>query len=589
MRCFCIHGLLSTCLCGILAAVAAGCKKPAADADSSLNAPGAGSAAADAHPSGSRTGGEGPSDVQGIRFADRTESAGVRFSYRNDEEAEHYAILESLGGGVALVDFDRDGLLDLFAPGGGEYIGPEQMTGRSPLLCRAVSLWRYRDVTEAGFAQSAPWYSHGVAAADYDNDGFCDMLVTGYGGVLLLHNEGDGTFRERASDARLIDPSWSSSAAWLDADRDGALDVYVAHYVNWSFENHPLCPGPRPGEKEVCPPRRYEPLPDSLFLSGGDGTFSESSAAAGLRDDGKGLGVVAADVDLDGDQDIYVGNDTVPNFLYRNEGNGTFTDVSLLSGTSLSDEGTPDGSMGVEVGDFDLDGRPDIWVANYERESFALYRNLGDSFFRHVSRPTGIMAAAGLYVGWGTVFADFDHDADEDIFVSNGHVIRHPTNAPLLQKALLFRNDEGRRFVNVTDAAGDYVAEPHMGRGVAGGDLDNDGDTDLVLTPTNEPLTLLENTSTGDSHWLQLRLIGRASNRDAMGAVVTLIPTSGPRQMRQIKGGGSYASTGDRRLQFGLGPHDQPVSLSIRWPSGIEQQVTDVGVDQELLMMEPAG
>lgn len=521
-----------------------------------------------------------------IRFDDRTESAGLRFAYHNDEEAERFAILESLGGGVAFCDFDLDGRLDIFAPGGGEYAGPAELTGRPPLLGRAVGEWQFRDVTLAARADAAPWYSHGAAAADFDNDGFCDLLITGYGGLLLLHNAGDGTFTERSAAAQLQDPHWSSSAAWFDANGDGALDLYVAHYVNWSFDNNPPCAGARPGLREVCPPRRFEPLPDSLFISNGDGTFVESSAASGLRTDGKGLGVVAADVDLDGDTDIYVGNDTVPNFLYRNDGAGAFSDVSLLSGTSLSDEGTPDGSMGVDVGDFDLDGLPDIWVANYERESFALYRNLGDAYFRHVSRPTGIMAAAGLYVGWGTVFADFDHDGDEDIFVSNGHVIRHPTNAPLRQQPLLFRNDGGRRFVNAGGTAGSYLEEPHMGRGVAAGDMDNDGDLDLVASNTNEPLALLENTTAGEAHWLQLRLIGRASSRDANGAIVTLTPSSGPPQIRQIKGGGSYASTSDRRLSFGLGSHAEPVAVSIRWPSGIEQKLTEVAVNQELLVLE---
>ena len=564
---------------GLLLASLAGCRETSVEQTATPPAPYAEPQAE--NPSGSPT-----TTLPSIQFDDRTESAGLRFAYQNDEEAKRFAILESLGGGVALADFDRDGRLDIFAPGGGEYVGPAELTGRSPVLGRAVGDWQYQDVTQPARAAAAPWYSHGAAAADFDNDGFCDLLVTGYGGLVLLHNAGDGTFTEQSDAANLQDPHWSSSAAWFDANGDGDLDVYVAHYVNWSFDNDPQCTGPQPGQREVCPPRRFEPLPDSLFVSNGDGTFGESSAAAGLRTDGKGLGVVAADVDLDGDTDVYVGNDTVPNFLYRNDGGGTFSDVSLLSGTSLSDEGTPDGSMGVDVGDFNLDGLPDIWVANYERESFALYRNLGDAFFRHVSRPTGIMAAAGLYVGWGTVFADFDHDADEDIFVSNGHVIRHPTNAPLRQQPLLFRNDGGRRFANVAGEAGSYLAEPHMGRGVASGDLDNDGDLDLVVSNTNEPLALLENTTRNDAHWLQIRLIGRNSSRDAIGAIVTITPSSGPPQVRQIKGGGSYASTSDGRLSFGLGSQAEPVAVSIRWPSGIEQTLTEVPVDQELLVVE---
>ena len=526
-----------------------------------------------------------------VQFADLTASTGIEFTYRNGEEAGHFAILESLGGGVALFDYDLDGGLDVLLPGGGKFGPEQQISGHSPGLFASRGDWRFDDVTVFAGLQAAPTYSHGAGAADYDNDGFTDVLVTGYGGLLLFHNQGDGTFAEVATRAALDDELWSSSAAWGDFDADGNLDLYVAHYVDWSFEKHPFCAGPRAGLREVCPPRQFQPLPDVLYLGNGDGTFRDASRSAGLivegNETGKGLGVVAADVDLDGQLDIYVGNDTVPNFLYRNLGDARFEDASLISGTSLSDKGVPDGSMGVDVGDFNLDGRPDVWVANYERESFALYRNEGNGFFQHVSQGTGITAAGGLYVGWGTMLFDADRDGDEDMFASNGHVIRYPSNAPLRQKPLLFENLAGKRFVNTAPRAGDYLDSPHMGRGVALGDIDDDGRLDLAVSHTNEPMSLLRNESTDGNHWIGLRLIGTRSNRDAIGAIVRL-HTAGGAQLRQVKGGGSYASTSDRRIHFGIGDQTRVERATIRWPSGHEQTITAPEIDRYHTIIEPA-
>ncbi len=519
------------------------------------------------------------------RFRDRTSAAGVEFTYRNDQESGHYAILESLGGGVAVFDHDCDGRLDLFAPGGGVFGPGREIRGRPGAMFRSAGNWQYRNSTAAAALDPAPYYSHGAIVGDFDNDGFPDLLVTGYGGLVLFRNLGDGTFQDAAADAGLDDHLWSSSAAWTDFDDDGDLDLYVAHYVNWSFDNDPPCGSPE--KREVCPPRQFDPLPDSFYVNRGDGTFHEAAQDVGLRTDGKGLGVVAADVDLDGLQDIYVGNDTVPNFLYRNTGEGRYADESLLSGTSLSDEGTPDGSMGVDVGDFNGDGRPDIWVANYERETCALYANQGGWFFRHVSRITGVTAVGGLYVGWGTLFLDMDLDGDEDLLVANGHVIRHPVNAPLRQTPLLFQNHSGKRLVNVAAGAGDYMASPHMARGAAAGDLDADGDLDLAVTHTNEPLTVLECESPPGRHWLALRLAGTRSNRDANGAVAWLQTAEDSAvQVRQIKGGGSYASTSDRRLHFGLASGASVATIRIRWPSGLEQTLHDVAADQEIHLVE---
>ena len=525
-----------------------------------------------------------------IRFEEVTASSGVDFKYRNGEEAGEVAILESLGGGVGLFDLDGDGDLDLCLPGGGHYSdkkadGKRDVLGWPHAIYRNDGDWHFTDVTASIGATASPHYSHGAAAADYDNDGFCDLLITGYGGVLLLRNQGDGTLEEVAQSAGMTDRLWSSSAAWGDFNKDGMLDVYIAHYVDWSFDKHPFCPGPKAGTRESCPPREFKGLPDVLYFSNGDGTFRDVSKESGLQFEGKGLGVLSADLDVDGDVDVYVGNDTVANFLYRNDGSGKFEEVGLVSGTALNQTGSPDGSMGVDVGDFNLDGLPDLWVANFERESIALYRNDGNCLFQHVSQGAGVTAVGALYVGWGTAFCDFDNDGDEDTFVSNGHVIRYPENAPIREKPLLFENRSGKRLENVAAVVGSYFNEPHQGRGSAAGDLDRDGDQDLVISCMNESVSLLKNITRAKHHWISLRLVGRQSPRFPIGAVVTL-KTSLGEQTHQIKGGTSYASTTDSRLHFGLGVEAKVDSVTIRWPSGEIQALATLESDRAWVVIE---
>jgi hypothetical protein len=524
-----------------------------------------------------------------MRFESVTERSGVNFTYRNGCEAGEVAILESLGGGVGLLDFDNDGDLDLCLPGGGHF-GEKRGDMRDVLgwplaIYRNDGDWHFTDVTSEARGAIKTYYSHGAAAADFDNDGFCDVLMTGYGGLLLLHNCGDGTFEEVAQSVGLTDSMWSSSAAWGDFNKDGALDVYVAHYADWSFQKHPFCPGPKPGTRESCPPREFIGLPHTMFFSTGDGAFRDVTQECGLVPGGKGLGVLSADLDLDGDIDVYVGNDTVANFLYRNDGTGKFEEVGLISGTALSQAGSPDGSMGVDVGDFNLDGRPDLWVVNFERESNALYRNDGNCFFHHVSQGMGVLAVGALYVGWGTAFVDLDLDGDEDLFVSNGHVIRYPENAPIKQKPLLFDNQNGKRLVNVATEAGPYFRESHEGRGSAAGDLDNDGDVDLVISRLNQPVALLSNISKTSNHWLSLRLIGLQSPRLPIGAVVKMT-NDGKTQVKQVKGGTSFASSIDPRLLFGLGSATSIPSVEIVWPSGFVQLVPELAIDRRWVIRE---
>ncbi|MCX7420263.1 MAG: CRTAC1 family protein [Planctomycetia bacterium] len=534
----------------------------------------------------------GPLPDSPIRFEEVTDRSGVKFSYRNGDEAGEVAILESLGGGVGLFDYDGDGDLDLCLPGGGHHSdkkadGKREVLGWPHAIYRNDGDWHFTDVTSQAAVPMSSHYTHGAAAADFDNDGFCDVLITGFGGLQFLHNHGDGTFEEIAKSAEMTDALWSSSAAWGDFNKDGALDVYVAHYVDWSFDKHPFCPGPKKGDRESCPPREFEGLPDVLYLSNGDGTFRDASKEGGLRPDGKGLGVLTADLDLDGDVDVYVGNDTVANFLLRNDGSGKFQEVGLISGTAVNQTGSPDGSMGVDVGDFNLDGVPDLWVVNFERESIALYRNEGNCQFQHVSQGSGITAVGALYVGWGTAFCDFDKDGDEDTFVSNGHVIRYPENAPINQKPLLFNNLKGKRMENIASVVGPYFNTGHQGRGSAAGDIDRDGDVDLVISRMNQPVALLSNTTVVPNHWISFKLVGRTSPRYPIGAVVRIKTPHGER-VRQIKGGTSYGSTVDPHLFFGLGESSTIESATITWPSGEIQSLTQLSGDKSWVVREGA-
>lgn len=522
-----------------------------------------------------------------IRFAEATDQSGIHFVYRNGQDAGVHSIVESLGGGVGLLDFDADGDADVVIPGGGHFPEAMSVAGDPTGLFRNEGGLRFTDVsTSAGVSQSR-YYTHGIAITDFDNDGCTDFLATGYGGLQLFHNMGDGTFEELGQPAGLTDTLWSSSAAFADFNGDGNADLYVVHYVDWSLEKDPFCQGPEADLQEVCPPRNFEPLPDTLYLSQGDGTFIDASQEWGLRPDGKGLGVVVGDVDLDGHVDVYVGNDTVANFLYRNTGS-RFEDAGLQSGTALNDQGGADGSMGVDLGDFNGDGLPDLWVANFESESFALYRNQGDCFFQPVSSRMGITSVGALFVGWGTVFLDADNDRDLDIFVANGHVVRYPRAAPLRQHPLVFENHSGQSFTNIAPAAGKYTSTPHMGRGVASSDLDNDGDPDLIVSHTNEPVSVLKNQSNSTGQWIRLRLIGRASSRHPVGAIVQIDVKDGVTLTRQIRSGGSYASSSDDRLLIGLGNAERIESLTIRWPSGRVQQIKRPAVGTTHTIIESA-
>jgi hypothetical protein len=543
-------------------------------------------------------------DLQGPDlFAEVTASSGVRFTYRNGEETSpHLAILESLGGGIALIDYDGDGLLDIFIPGGGYYDGPDkkQIKGHGCKLFKNMGGFKFKDVTrEVGLdclAGGKPWfYSHAAAVADYDRDGWPDLLVTGWGRVALFHNvpvdPKDPTKGRRFEDVSAqagLDKgiTWATSAAWADFDGDGWPDLYICQYVDWSFANHPSCnyDGKTP---DVCPPKRFKGLPHKVFRNNANGTFTDVSQEAGLLPGGshssKGLGVLAVDVNLDNKPDVYVANDTVGNFLYINRstpGKIRFKEVGLLAGVARDGHGGTNGSMGVDAGDPDGSGLPWVWVTNYENELHALYRNMCTKdhlHFLYYTPASGIAAIGQKHVGWGTGFLDVDHHGWEDLFIANGHAIRFPTTTTRRQLPVLLRNRNGK-FKEITPRGGDYFRQSHLARGVALGDLDNDGKIDLVVSHMNEPVALLRNVAREDHHWLGVQL-KRAGHADVVGARV-ILEAGGRKQTRFGKGGGSYASSPDRRLIFGLGQTDRIDRLTVIWPDGKQQAWTALALDR---------
>ncbi|HEY2911286.1 MAG TPA: VCBS repeat-containing protein [Gemmataceae bacterium] len=511
-------------------------------------------------------------------FSDATAGSGLDFTYRNGEEANQFTLLESLGGGIALLDFDRDGLLDIFATGGGFFDGLErkQIRGCPNRLFKNLGNWEFRDATaEAGLPIEASFYSHGAAVADFNNDGWPDLLITGYGRMALYRND-RGKFTDVTAamglDAAPTAGHWSTSAAWGDLNGDGWPDLFVCHYVDWSFAAHRPCEGPS-GKADVCPPHRFESLPNALYFNRG-GTQLVRQSEAGIKP-GKGLGAVVADLDGDGRTDIYVANDTVENYLYSNRGGGKFAEVGVAAGVAYDGEGRPTGSMGTDAAECDGSGRLSLFVANFEGEEHGFYRNLGKSGFLYASRTAGIAALGRRLVGFGTGFLDFDRDGFPDLFITSGHILRAPALGAPQQKAVLLRNQRQAadpvgvvRFADVSASGGSYFAALHRGRGAAWGDLDNDGNIDLVIGHINEPVALLRNVASPKSQWLGVAPFG-AGHRDATGAWVTL-HQNGRRRVQSLSGGGGYLSSSDRRLVFALDP-DAPYRLAVKWPSGKEQ------------------
>jgi hypothetical protein len=535
----------------------------------------------------------------GVQFLDVTQAVGVAFSHANSATSSKY-LVETMGGGVALLDYDNDGRLDIFFTNGAKIDDPmpaDKQPDKSDKrfwnrLYHQNTDGTFTDVTDkaglSGAAQNR--YGMGVAVGDYDNDGFEDLYVTSYGANTLYRNNHDGTFTDVTARAGVAAGGWSASAGFFDYDNDGHLDLFVTRYVTWSFEANRYCGEKPPGARAYCHPDNFDGITNILYHNNGDGTFTDVSQKSGIASaSGKGLGVAFADYDDDGYPDIYVANDSVQCFLYHNDRDGTFTEAGLLAGVGLNEDGKVFAGMGVDFSDYDNDGRPDILVTDLSNERYMLFHHNGDGSFRDVRNSSGVGAATLTFSGWSTRLFDYDNDGWKDIFVAQGHVMdtidKTSPNLSYRQPPLLLRNDHGR-FTRVV--AGAAFQQDWAGRGAAFGDLDNDGDIDIVVSNVGQRAIVLRNDGGNRQHWLGIRATGHTSNRDGIGCRVKVVSASDVTQFFTINTAVGYLSASDKRLLVGLGADAMAKLVEIRWPSGIVQRFENVKTGQMLEAGEPA-
>jgi hypothetical protein len=530
-------------------------------------------------------------------FTDVTGPSGIGFVHENSPTTNKY-LIETMGGGVALLDYDNDSWLDVFFTNGARLQDP-MPRGANPIksdsrfwnrLYRNNGNGTFSDMTDkAGVSQAgSTGYGMGVAVGDYDNDGFEDLYVTNYGVNVLYHNNGDGTFSDVTSRAGVAAGGWSSSAGFFDFDNDGRLDLFVCRYVVWTFDNNPYCGERRPGYREYCHPSNFPPVSNVLYRNNGDGTFTDVSMKSGIAQvAGKALGVAFADYDGDGWIDIFVANDSIPCFLFHNNRDGTFSESALAAGVAVNADGKPFAGMGTDFNDYDNDGRPDIFVTTLSNETYAIYRNNGDGRFTYATAETNVGQESRLFSGWGTRFLDYDNDGWKDLFAAQGHVLDTieltSDHIKYRQPPLLLRNERGR-FVRDAPPAFSY---PWAGRGAAFGDVDNDGDVDIMMVTCGQRPAFFRNDVGNTRQWLALQLVGTQSNRDAMGAQVRATTEAGPSQLFIVSTVGSYQSASDKRLLIGLGDATVARSIEVRWPSGVVRHLRDVKANQTLIIREP--
>jgi enediyne biosynthesis protein E4 len=532
-------------------------------------------------------------------FDEVAATTGLTFTHVSGASGQYY-MAEQMGAGVALFDYDNDGDLDVFLVQGGE-LGPNRSSkGRTSsrlfrndlTIAGGKRTLRFTDVTErAGLA----WQEYGMGAAvgDSDNDGDLDLFLTSFGPDALFRNNGDGTFTEVTATAGVSDPLWSTSAAFADYDRDGDLDLFVANYLDFTLADNKVC-ADSVGSRDYCSPRAYRPVPDRLYRNEGNGRFTNVTESAGIsKADGAGLGVATGDYNGDGWIDLYVANDATPNQLWSNQHDGTLKDEGLISGTAVNAAGNPEGSMGIASGDADADGDEDLFVTNIIGETFALYENDGKSSFEDARARWGVAAPTAAYTGFGTDWIDYDNDGWLDLFITNGAVnvieaLRGQPN-PFRMKNQLFHNTGKRRLIETSAAGGPAFERAEVGRGAAFGDIDNDGDVDIVVTNNGGPVRLLLNRGAAANHWLQVRVEQGPANRFGFGAWIGVERPGQPTLWRRVKTDGSYLAASDVRVHFGLGASSSIGALIVQWPDGTRERWSDVKADGVVTLKRGTG
>ena len=538
----------------------------------------------------------GPQAKSPVTYSDITALTKIDFKHAGSPTSLKY-LLETMGGGVALFDYDNDGRMDLFFTNG-ELLKEPMPKGAMPdktdpkfwnRLFHQKADGTFEDVTErAGLKGDG--FSMGVAAADYDNDHYIDLYVTGYGKNHLYHNNGNGTFTEVTKKLGVSGGGWSTSAGWLDYDRDGRLDLFVARYVEWDFEKGALvCGDSRPDSHAYCHPDNFRGSTNILYHQKADGSFEDVSTKSGIADPGgKALGVAFADFDNDGWPDIFVANDSVRQSLYHNKGDGTFEDIAVMSGAGYDENGKSFAGMGVDCADYDNDGWPDIVITTLSNETYPLFRNNGDLSFTWTTNTSAVGKISLLYSGWGTHFIDADNDGLRDIFVAQSHVLdtieKSTSYLKYKQTPLLMRNS-GKGFVNVSATAGPAFNVPIAARGAAFGDLNNDGQVDAILSVLNDGPLILRNDGT-KNHWLGITLVGSKSNWQGIGARVVIADSAAHKQIFDVSTAGSYLSTNDSRILAGLGDASGVKSVEVRWPSGRIQSLLNPQIDRYITINE---
>ena len=528
-------------------------------------------------------------------YTDVTDGSGVDFRSNSSGTSEKY-LLESMVGGIAAFDYNGDGLTDLYFVNGAA-LGDPMPEGALPdksapeywnRLYRNEGSWKFTDVTEASGTRGEH-YGQGVATGDYDNDGRADLFLANFGGNTLYRNLGDGTFEDVTEAAGVRGGGWSAGAGFLDYDRDGYLDLFVTRYVEWSFAENPWCGERRPGYRSYCHPKHFAPVSHLVYRNRGDGTFEDVSEATGFgAAPGKGLGIAFGDYDRDGWTDVLVANDSFPQQLFRNREGRTFEEVALLSGMAYDENGRTFAGMGADFGDYNNDGYPDVFVNALAHQRYALFRNDG-MLFEYVSGPTGVSGITSLHSGWGTKFLDYDNDGLQDIFVAQGHVMDNieltQPDVSYEEPPVLMRNT-GERFQDVSASSGPPFQRGRAARGAAIADLDNDGFLDIAVNCRDDRALLLRNGGS-DSRWLTLDLEGSRSNRDSVGATIRVATATGAEQHRTVSAAGSYLSSGDGRVHFGLGTARVASLVEITWPSGAVRELRDVSANRILRVAEP--